>query len=1109
VRDVAVWLAELGLGKYAQTFEDHEIDFEALPHLTESMLESLGLPIGARAKLLAAIKQLADEKQGRRKSDRGTLMQGPERRQITVMFCDIVDSTRLARRLDPEDLRALMQAYQAAARTCVERYGGHVAQYLGDGVLAYFGWPAGHEDAAEMGVRAGLEIVEAVKALEAAERVEVRVGISTGVVVVADMAREDPSAPRGAVGEAPYVAHHLQQFAKPNSVVIADSTHQLVSARFVREPLGPKYLKGMAEPVEAFTITGVRDDSGRFQAGQAKALTPLVDRQSELALLRQRWQEARDGEGHVIFVSGVAGVGKSRIVHELQVSIAEPHIALSFQCLPHCTQSSLFPVIQQISRLARLNPKDTDEAKLEKLEKLFASASTHMRSAMPFIAQMMSIPTGKRYPALTQTPLEVKVQTFAALTDLLVAFSTQRPLCCVVEDAQWIDPSTQELLDVLMRQIRRARILLIVTHRPEYHRRPDSDSQVSTITITRLRRRDVEDMAQLVLRQHSVSPTVMKRIIDDSDAIPLFVEELARSAVEAGDVKQQAGSSTFPGTWSVPNSLRDALVARLDRAPQARRVAQLAAVVGREFSYDVLQRIASLPPDELDSGLAHLEHSEIVQQSDSEAPRRYMFKHALLRDAAYDSLLKASRRELHGKVAETIESASPDTVNAQPELLAYHYGLAGKAELAVRYWLLGAQRARSRSALLEALAQFQTALEFLQFLPESQERTQTELEVQLSLGLCCIAVRGYSDDDTRKAFEQARALSAQLGEPQKEMQAMFGLWGHYWMRARHDRALELSHQLVNNAEILEDAVAIAVGHRSIGSTLFTFGDLVGARDYLERAISLTRGVDIRKSFLSYAVDPRIAAHLLLGWDLWILGYPDRALEHVLMALEQAKESADPYTIAFSYYVNSAVHLLRGEAELSLQQAERSFAISKKHGINLYALYSQFGRGCALSAMGAGQQALPDIVAGIEAARRSHLGYMRGFMLGWLATAQAQTGDLLAAQSTLEESFSYIDDVWGRTWEAELRRLRADTLLLSRPDAAEEAERGYRAAIEVAVRQQAKSLELRAVCSLAALMARHGRQAEARKLLQPLYESFTEGLQTADLGAARQLLVQLG
>jgi len=1114
VSELEAWLQQLGLARLARLFRENEIDFETLPYLTDDMLAQMGLPIGPRAKLLAAISQLApstpsDPGYGLRervKSEPSPARRAAERRQLTVMFCDLVDSTRLAGRLDPEDFQAVMEAYQGACGATIERYDGHISQYRGDGIEVYFGWPVAQEDAAERAVRAGLDVIEAVTALSRTEPLLVRVGINTGLVVVGESGFGDPSIPSGAVGETLHVAARLQSLAVPNSVVIGETTSRLVFRHFVLEDLGAQNLKGLVEPIHAFRVLRPRQEPTRFQAAHAKMLTPLVGRHAELAFLQQCWRDAKEGDGQTVFISGIPGIGKSRIVHELKARIeSDSHFCLTIQCSPHCMQTALFPVIQLVQRLSGLTNEEPDGAKLDKIKKLLSLATSQADEALPFVAEMMSIPIASRYQRPALTAKQMKVQILSALVELLRGLSTKRPIYCLFEDIQWIDPSTQELLDLMVSQIDKSRILLVATHRPEYQ--PQSHGNVRGLTVNRLKRRDAVEMTRLALGDRTISTGAVARIIDESDSIPLFVEELALGAVDSESASSRRRTDSG-ASWSVPESLRDSLAARLDRVPAARNVAQAAAVIGREFSHDMLLRITSVDEAELDSAIEHLKQNEIIRVIESRPSTRYAFKHALVRDVAYESLLKSSRREIHAKIATVVEKENPEIVSGRPELLAYHYSLAGDAEMAVRYWMLGGHRARARSANLEASAQYQKALELLASLPETPERRATELDIQLSLGGCFIALHGYSSEDTRRAFESACRLSDELGDRRKELQAIFGLWGHFWMRAQHDRAIGLGEMLLAKADQLRDLMALIVGWRCLGSTLFTLGDFVRARDHLDRAVALGQQSITEESSLTYAVDPRIAAQLLLAWDLWILGYPEQALRNVLQAHSQVTQRDDAYTAAFACYVTSAVQLLRGEAQASLASAEQSLALSREHHINLYALYSRFGRGCALAKLGQLEQAMVEIGGGIEEARRINLGYMRGFMLGWLATIQAESGEPEMALSTLDEALAQTSDVTGRAWEAELFRLRGDVLLAARPDAAGEAEQDYISAIMVARKQSARSLELRAATSLARLLRTQGKNDEARGELAPVFDWFTEGFDTVDLKRAKALLEAL-
>ena len=1118
--DIAVWLSSLGLEKYARVFEENEITHAALPELTEVDLKEMGLPIGPRRIVLKAARELVAESGLNLVTSAGTSGAVPstaphheaERRQISILFCDLVDSTVLATKLDPEDLRTLLSAYLKPVATTVERFGGYVAQYLGDGVMAYFGWPTAHEDDAVRAVRAAIDIVKAVPLVDTEDPLQVRIGIATGSVVIGEAEPDDAAAPKLAIGETPNIAARVQGLAKANQIVIADSTRRLTAGSFTYENLGGQQLKGVIDPVQVWRVTGLALTAGRFEATRGFHLTPLVGRDEEIDLIIRHWNMVKEEGGQVLLVSGEPGIGKSRITQEVLRRVAgEPHTRLRYQCSPYFMNSALYPISEQIERVAEITGRDTAETKLQKLEKLIAQAVEDVRPVVPMFAALLSIELSNRYPALELTPEQQKELTFEALVNQALGLATKRPVLMILEDAQWIDPTTQEAFDLLIPRIADHRVLLIITHRPEFQPSWTGLDHVVPITLTRLGRLQVTTMIKRLTSGVPISNEIISQIVAKTDGIPLFVEELTRGVIDAGVLDEHGAGIDLGdprGTASIPETLRDSLMARLDLAPQGRRVAQTAAVIGRDFSYDLLQRVLSINDSELRSSLSHLEESRIVQKIDNRLPTRYAFWHALLRDVAYESLLKTISRQIHAKVAETMKNDFPDIAANRPELLAHHYSLAGNAEMAVRYWLSGGERAQNRSAYLEAISQLQKALEFLEFLPDTRAHRVTRLEANLSLGLCFIAARGYAADDTKIAFECARALSHELGDSSKEIQAIFGEWGHHWMRAQHDRAIELGEMLLAKAEELDDPVSQVVAHRSLGSTLFTLGEFVLAREHLEQAISLSRHVYTEDLSLSFAVDPQIASRLMLAWLLWILGYPDQALTNVEQALEEAIDHARPYSVAFAHYVTSAVHLLRGEPQESAWHAERSIALSAEHRINLYALYSRFGVGCALAKMDQAEKGLPEIEAGIAEARRSNLGYMQPFMLGWLATVQAEIGDKKVALTTIDDALKWINDVSGRAWEAEVRRLRGDILLAVRPDALDDAESSHTEAIAVAQRQSARSLELRAAISLARLWQTQGKTKEAHDLLAPVYHWFTEGFDTADLQDAKALLNKL-
>lgn len=1104
----------LGLANYAGIFEDSDIDLATLPFITEAMLERIGLPMGPRARLLAAMPALrAAPRHSPLPAGTDTsaapnrLPRSPEIRQLTVLFCDVVDSTSLAGDLDPEEWNALMTGYRRLCREHIERQQGYVAQYLGDGVVAYFGWPATQEHAAEAAVRAALELVGHLREQPGPVKIAVRIGITTGKCLIADAGMGDASVAAGAVGQTPNIAARLQSLAEPNGVLLSGETLRLLPGRVVCRALGAQQLRGVREPVQVFRALRLRDDVRRFPVrmgpsphrpgAQPKSQDPVfVGRREELALLERRLAEAADGEGRVVFVSGVAGIGKSRIVHELERTLKPASAAvLHFQCLPHASRSPLFPVIKQICRLSGIGPRDAPERKRALLERFIAQAEADIGRTLPHLSALLSIPAAAGDAPPAQTAQQIRMQTLSILADILRGLADRRPVLCVLEDAHWIDPSTQELLDLLISRIDTARILLVVTHRPEYPARADGSGVVSTLSIPRLRRADAEILARSVSTlPRQLTDSAVERIVQLSDAIPLFVEELARGFIDAGSLE-----GTATGV-AVPDSLRDALVARLDRAPEGKSVAQIGAVLGREFSLDTLQQISGLSAHVVDTAVEQLQEADIIQKVEALPSARFAFKHALLRDAAYELMPRSQRRQLHGQIVALFEAAGSEVADSELDLVAQHCSAAGDNARAARYWLRGAERARHRFAIVEAEAQLRLALNGLGLLPPSAERDTLELRVQLALGKCCISLHGYSSDRTRDAFERARELLAQGGDDAVETEVVFGLWGHFWMTARHDRALALAEWLLAHADRAGGGLGEAVAHRTLGSTLFTLGDFPRARQHLETAVQWEFSSPPGAAF---AVDPTIAARLMLAWTLWIAGLPGRALDEVHRALRAARATEDPYTLAFAHYVVSAVHLLREEFPAALEHADTSLAISTEYHISLYALYSRFGRGCALCRLGRRDEGLAEIAAGIADAERSQLGYLRGFMLGWLASERLEAGDAPGARAAMDQAFGHIGDVAGRAWEAELWRLDGELRLAAGDGSGAEA--SFRRALDVAEHQKAGSLQLRAAVSLAGHLLRSGQRDGARTLLEARLAAWEEAPDCADGRRAIALL----
>jgi class 3 adenylate cyclase/predicted ATPase len=1109
--DIAEWLGRQGLGQYAQTFAENHIDYSVLPDLTEDDLEKLGISLGHRKKLLRAIDEVWGTRQARdtmKVARTGAEATSPaqhrdaEFRQITVMFCDLVGSTQLSEKLDPEDLQKIIDSYRRECSTAIRRYGGEVARYLGDGVLAFFGWPYAHEDDAPRAVHAALEIVSVVTKISESVTLACRVGVCSGPVVVGEIRNSTASWSMDAVGETPNIAARLQTLAAPNTVLISESTKRLASAAFDLHDLGLQELKGVTEPVHVYRVLAAKSAGSRFEAAHAGSLTPLVGRSSELRLLLDRWGKVEEGDGQVSLLSGIPGVGKSRLLHELIWHIRdEPHLLLRYQCSPYHSQSAFFPIIEQIEQAAQLTTRDADLEKIAKLQAYLPQSINGSKEPLLLIAKLLSIST-ETSPELSElTAQQIKNRTISTLVDLLLAFSVQRPTLCIFEDAHWLDASTLELLELMISRIAHARVLLIVSSRPEFRPTWLAHANVSTHSLTRLSQAEVKTMIRDLLRGGNMPQKLVDQIIEKADGVPLFIEELTTSTLSA-PLRETLGHTEQPALLRVPETLSDALMERLDRAAPSRRVAQIAAVIGREFSDDLLSAAARIDEEDMQSALSLLEQADIIYRVGISPFVRFAFKHVLLRDAIYDSLLKSKRQQIHADIAAILVHDFPKLVENQPEVLALHYQEASNHQMAIRYWFESGQRALAHSANVEAIANFRKALQLLNALPETPERIKQEIDIQLALGIPLIAVRGYTAAETREAFSRARTLCLRLGDIPEYFQALFGLWGNHWMCGKNDEALRMADEFLSRSRALSDPVLLMVANRVMGSTLLTLGDFQSSANHFEETIRLSTGREERPLYNLYMVGPRAASLLLLSWDLWILGYPDQALSRVSEALALGKDLGHPYTVAFAHYMTSVVHLLRGDAAHALESAERSFEMSQEQRFSLYAILSRISRGRAIGEMGRLGEARVELTQGIDEARRNGVGFMLPMMDSWLADVHTKTGENEYALSFVERALTNIGDVTGRSWEAELHRQRAQILLALDPSKLREAESHLQKSIEVARGQSAKSLELRATTNLAELWRTQGRPDEARALLEPICHWFNEGAETADLRQAR-------
>jgi class 3 adenylate cyclase len=809
MQQIADWLEKLGMSEYAKSFTENRIDFSVLPDVTDQHLKDLGLPLGDRLKMLRAIRELS-----------GTLSASPqpeartqdtaERRQVTVMFSDLVGSTALSARMDPEDLREVISAYQKCVAQTVQRFGGFVANYMGDGVLVYFGYPEAHEYDAERAVRAGLELNAAVAALKTSVLLQTRVGIATGVVVVGDLIGAGETLESGIVGETPNLAARLQGVAEPNTVVIAESTRKLLGDLFEFESLGEKDLKGISGPVQTWAALRPSSVESRFEALHTSGVTKLVGREEELELLLRRWSKAKTGEGQVVLLSGEPGIGKSRLTAALFERIAsEPHTRLRYFCSPQRADSAFFPIISQMERAAGFVQDDTVQTKLDKLDALMAQSHT-LRQDIALFADMLSLPNDGRYPTLDLTPQQRRQRTLEALRGPVETFASKKPVLMILEDAHWADPTTLEVFSGAVDRTATSRALLIITLRPEFEPPWVGQPQVTSLTLNRLARREVEGLIDRVAGNKPLAAKVRQGIVEGTDGIPLFVEEMTKAVLEAESpraAERTASAIPSPAT-AVPATLYASLMARLDRlGGEAKELAQIGAAIGREFTQGLLAGVAQKSEADLNRALDRLVQAGLLFRQGVAPNASYLFKHALVQDAAYGTLLREPRRALHARIAETLESGFPDIAENQPEVLARHCTEAGLIEKAAGLWGKAGLRSLERSALIEALAQFTRALDQIATLPETPALRREQIKLQVALTHALMHVRGYAASETKAAIERARLLIEQteaLGEPLEDPMTLFVVlavaWSANYIPFNGDLIRELAAEFLALAE---------------------------------------------------------------------------------------------------------------------------------------------------------------------------------------------------------------------------------------------------------------------------------------------------------------------
>ncbi len=1115
MEQIADWLEKLGMSEYAERFAANDVDISVLRHLTDQDLKELGVSLGHRRKILAAIGGLAGAAAPR--APRATAPEtqsGAERRQVTVMFSDLVGSTMLSARMDPEDLREVISAYQHRVGETVRRFGGFVAKYMGDGVLVYFGYPQAHEHDAERAVRAGLELIAAVSALKTHVPLQTRIGIATGLVVAGDLIGSGEAQERGIVGKTPNLAARLQAMAEPQMVVIGDDTRMLLGNLFELQDLGASELKGIAGPTRAWAVLRASSVASRFEALHMGGLTALVGREEETELLLRRWASAKAGEGQVVLLSGEAGIGKSRLMAALLEKLAtEPHIGLSYYCSPQHTDSALYPIIGQIERAAGLAHDDSPQARLDKLDALLAQTATSREDAALF-AEMLSLTNDRRYPDLDLDRQQRRQRTLEVLTLQMAALSRANPLLVIFEDAHWTDPTSLEVLSRAMERIADLRVLLIATFRPDFAPPWIGRPNVTTLILNRLAQRDVDAMIDRVVGNKPLPASIRQDIIERTDGIPLFVEEMTKAVLEAasqGAAEHAAAAIPYPAL-ALPASLHASLMARLDRLGPAREVAQVGAAIGREFSHALLAAVVRKPEADLDWALDRLVGAGLLFRQGLPPHASYLFKHALVQDAAYGTLLREPRRELHARIAESLESQFPEIAERQPELLARHFTEAGLIEKSALQWGKAGQRSLERSALVEAAQKIGRALEQIGTLPPTPQWRREQIKLQVALITPLIHLNGFAAPETQSAVERARLLIEQaeaLGEapddPLLLFSVLYGFWTASYIAFDGNLMRELAARYLALGEKQKARVARMIGHRIMATSLLCTGDIAQARAHQDKGIALYDPAEHRPMAARFGQDARVVMLFYRAIASWLLGYPGAAFADVNQGFDDARAIGQAGTLMFALLHGSLAYILCGDYAAAKAAADELAALADDKGAAFWKAFGVSMHGCLSALTGEPADAVQMINSGLTALRSTGATLWLPWHMAHLTIAHARLGQFDDAWHCIGAAVAAIETTKESWCEAEVHRIAGEVALMAGvPDAAK-AQAYFVRALAVARAQQAKSWELRAAMSLARLYCDQGKRDQAADLLAPVYGGFTEGFDTPDLKGAKAFL----
>ncbi|MEM6407172.1 MAG: AAA family ATPase [Pseudomonadota bacterium] len=1109
------WLTELGLGDYVETFQENDIDWSIIPELTTDDLKDLGVTsIGLRRKFIKAVSELgtpAASSKAKPPATEATLAQQAERRQISVLFCDMVGSTSLSTQIDPEDMREVQRMYQDAVAAAVSKYGGHIANFIGDGIVVYFGWPLASENQALQAVRAGREALASVIELKIPGTdltLSARAGIATGQVVVGDLAGEISHQSAAISGEAPNRAARLQELAGPGQLTIDVTTQRLLKSSFDLTELGAHQLKGLSTDIEVFRVDDERSIDSHFDAvSAAHGEKPFVGRQNDDELIKARWQRTLAGEGQVVLLSGEAGIGKSRMISHLSASIDEERATiLRYQCAQNLVNAALHPVAAAIERSARFSRSDSLETKLEKLESALYPGERPIKETAALLSDVLKLPTEDRYPALGMSPQRQLEETLLALLEQTHALAERNPVLIIFEDLHWADPTTLDLLGRLMAEITARPIMLLATYRQEFSPPWPLDAHITQITLNRINTAQCADMIDQLTGGKPLNAEIKAQIIAKADGVPLFVEEITKTVLEAGYVFETDTSFEPVGgavDLSIPSTIQDTLTARLDRHSPVKNIAQIGACIGREFAFEPLLATAEMPEPSLIEALVQLVQAEIVYQRGAPPLSTYIFKHALLRDAAYDSLLRNRKRQYHKQLFDFIEAQDRVDVNRA----ALHADAAGLAEKAASYYLQAGRAAMGAGTFSEAVSQLSLGLSQIPLADPSVDRDRAELDLRVSLGTAEMAMKGWAADEIITALDPAVPLAKTLEDDFALGLSLFSIWIYHATRA----------DMVTAQQWLSEMDAVVAN--SDNTDLQMIADTAASMNYFwvgafdkaeERRVRTIRDYEAPKhrhlvQYMNH--DPYATVHQWGGaTQLWCQGFPDQAMEAAAEALSHARTLESPFSVIFALTLGSISLIEAGQGRRMLAQCEEASAICDEIGLPFIKIVSCNSlKGRALIALGEDAEGLPTLTESTAMWEAVGGKTTYGEYTTRLATALGRLGRFDEAFESSNRALAHQAETGEIWYQPESHRIHG-TLLLQAPAPNKAQGVAYlEQALTLAKAKGALSFELRAATSLARLKREAGNGLEAEQLLAPVYDQFTEGFDTPDLQAAKMLL----